>query len=359
MTFQPLSLNNTYFEWLTTTNQIITNLNLNQNTAPLAYNTANVAFANGNTNFVVVQSAFGSANSGWLQANTARTHANAAFDQANTAFDQANTAFDQANTATAAAAPGFDQANTARTHANAAFGSANSGWLQANTARTHANAAFDQANTANNLTVANTGVVVGSRNILNFIPGANAKITFTDDGAGNRVNVSIDTTVTDSIPLGTVVDFAGTSAPSKWLFGFGQNVSRSTYAALFAILGTTYGAGDGSTTFGLPDFRGRVIAGKDDMGGTSANRITNQSGGLDGDVLGTTGGAETHTLTIAQMPSHDHTQATTGFTAGGGPHDVGGVNFAGNRVTGLTGGGGAHNNIQPTIILNKIIYAGV
>ena len=103
------------------------------------------------------------------------------------------------------------------------------------------------------------------------------------------------------VPIGSVVDFAGDPAPNGWLLCFGQAISRTTYSALFAVLGMTYGAGDGSTTFNLPDLRGRVVAGQDDMGGSSANRLTNQSGGLNGDTLGATGGAETHTLTTAQM----------------------------------------------------------
>ena len=95
------------------------------------------------------------------------------------------------------------------------------------------------------------------------------------------------------LPAGTVVPFAGTAEPNGYLFCYGQAVSRTGYAALFAALGTTYGSGDGTTTFNLPDLRGRVIAGQDDMGGSSANRLTNQTGGLDGDTLGATGGAET------------------------------------------------------------------
>lgn len=173
------------------------------------------------------------------------------------------------------------------------------------------------------------------------------------------------------LPSGAVMPYAGATEPSGWLFCYGQNVSRTTYAALFAVLGTTYGSGDGSTTFALPDLRGRVVAGQDDMGGTSASRLTNQSGGLDGDVLGATGGAETHTLTIAQMPLHGHpvrinlaTGASSDSTGGFMLETTSDFNYpsytgtpgstAGNQIGG-EGGGGAHNNVQPTIILNYII----
>jgi microcystin-dependent protein len=76
-------------------------------------------------------------------------------------------------------------------------------------------------------------------------------------------------------PAGSLMPYAGASAPSGWLLCFGQEINRSTYAALFAVLGTTYGAGDGSTTFAVPDLRGRVIAGQDDMGGSAASRLVN------------------------------------------------------------------------------------
>lgn len=154
------------------------------------------------------------------------------------------------------------------------------------------------------------------------------------------------------MPPGMVMPYAGTTEPTGWLFCYGQAVSRTTYAALFAVIGTTYGVGDGSTTFTLPDLRGRVVAGQDDMGGSSANRLTNQSGGLNGDTLGATGGAETHTLTTAEMPAHTHTHFSWNApgTAGAGN----GGNF-GTEATGSAGGGAAHNNVQPTIILNYLI----
>jgi hypothetical protein len=77
--------------------------------------------------------------------------------------------------------------------------------------------------------------------------------------------------VTGTIPVGTITDFAGAAAPTAWLFCYGQNVSRTTYADLFALIGTTYGSGDGITTFGLPDLRGTITPGKDDMGGVAAS----------------------------------------------------------------------------------------
>lgn len=151
------------------------------------------------------------------------------------------------------------------------------------------------------------------------------------------------------VPPGTVIADAGATAPAGWLHCYGQAVSRTTYSAIFARLSTTYGVGDGSSTFNLPDLRGRVVAGQDDMGGSSANRLTDQSGGLDGDTLGDTGGAETHTLTTAQTPTDLMTFGQNfGIEGGGNIHAVG-------DQGGNTGGGGAHNNVQPTIILNYAI----
>ena len=138
---------------------------------------------------------------------------------------------------------------------------------------------------------------------------------------------------------------------------YGQAISRSTYADLFSAISTTYGTGDGSSTFNVPDLRGRVIAGQDDMGGSSANRLTDQTGGLNGDTLGDTGGSETHTLSTAQMPAHTHTVAAQQQVSGdstnrGGSGQLG---AAATITTSSTGSGSAHNNVQPTIILNYII----
>jgi len=162
------------------------------------------------------------------------------------------------------------------------------------------------------------------------------------------------------VPSGVTLPFAGSSAPVGWLLCYGQSVSRATYADLFAVLGTTHGAGDGTTTFTLPDLRGRVPGGKDNMGGTAASRLTTGGSGVDGATLGANGGAETHTLSISQMPSHDHTGNgyTDRNTSGAGTDQVLIKNRTANALSpavNATGGGTAHNNTQPTIVLNYII----
>jgi microcystin-dependent protein len=175
-----------------------------------------------------------------------------------------------------------------------------------------------------------------------------------------------------TIPVGAIIPYGGDSAPSGYLLCYGQAVSRTTYADLFTVTGTTYGSGDGSTTFNVPDLRGRVIAGQDDMGGASANRLTGQSGGVNGDILGAAGGAETHTLIISEMPAHTHLNGHPEFfsaTTFYGTDDTGLSNepsvaaesanqTSDSPITSTTGGGGAHNNVQPTFILNYIIHFG-
>ncbi len=163
---------------------------------------------------------------------------------------------------------------------------------------------------------------------------------------------SAKTTGLNTVPAGAVMPYAGASAPTGWILCYGQAVSRSTYADLFTAISTTYGVGDGSTTFNLPDLRGRVAAGKDDMGGASANRLTNQSGGLNGDTLGATGGSETHQLTEAELPSF--TQRDPAVTVNPAFGDSAPSAVAANSNT-TVGSDTPHNNVQPTLILNYII----
>jgi microcystin-dependent protein len=174
-----------------------------------------------------------------------------------------------------------------------------------------------------------------------------------------------------AVPVGVVNPFAGATAPSGWLLCFGQAVSRTAYPVLFTTLSTTYGSGDGSTTFNIPDMRGRAVAGKDDMGGTAASRLTSTVLTAS-NTLGATGGTQTHTMTSAEMPSHTHIQNahahSTNIAGGSGSPAsyyyasqwgalntiVSSTETATNQST---GGGGAHLNTQPTIVLNYIIKA--
>lgn len=157
-------------------------------------------------------------------------------------------------------------------------------------------------------------------------------------------------------PAGCVLPYAGATAPTGWLLCFGQAVSRTTYAALFAAIGTAYGTGDGSTTFNVPDLRGRVPGGKDDMGGSAAGRLTTAGSGVNGASLGAAGGAETHTLTSAQIPAHTH--PLTNAAGAGGNYATGGAGYGyptASNTSANTGGGSAHNNTQPTLVTNYII----
>lgn len=117
-------------------------------------------------------------------------------------------------------------------------------------------------------------------------------------------------TVGLAAPVGSIIDFAGATAPSGWLLCTGQDVSRTTYSALFVVIGTVYGTGDGSTTFNLPDLRGRASFGKDNMGGSAANRVTAGISGISGVTLGAGGGSQatqlhSHTATVTD-PGHNH-----------------------------------------------------
>lgn len=183
-----------------------------------------------------------------------------------------------------------------------------------------------------------------------------------------------------SIPLAAGIEYwAGTAPNSSFAFAYGQAISRTTYSTLFSLLGTTYGVGDGSTTFNLPDKRGRVSAGVDNMGGSAASRLTSASSMGTG-ALGQTGGAETHTLVTANLPPYTPSGSVStsvsgtipfqGFLGGsqlitaamhGG--DNTGVGTLAISATGSSTFSGAAqggtstpvNGIQPTIVCNYII----
>lgn len=166
-----------------------------------------------------------------------------------------------------------------------------------------------------------------------------------------------------AVPSGVIAPFAGSAAPSGWILCFGQAVSRTTYAALFSAISTVFGAGDGSTTFNLPDLRGRAAFGADAMGGTAANRLgSGATGGITGTAaLGATGGEQSHVLSVAELANHTHAPGSGGssFVVNGGsgvqPAAGSGWGYAGS--TAGAGSDGAHNNTPPALVLNYIIKA--
>ncbi|MGN7977446.1 DUF859 family phage minor structural protein [Microbacterium sp. 22195] len=166
-------------------------------------------------------------------------------------------------------------------------------------------------------------------------------------------------------PVGILVAFAGATAPSGWLLCDGSAVSRTTYATLFAVIGTAYGAGNGSSTFNVPDLRGRIPVGRD-------------STQTEFDALGETGGEKTHKLTPSEMPTHNHAAPSGYFyveSPNGSMRRAATINNAGSngedgvwrqRIaesggspmgTANSGGDGVHNNLQPYVVTNHIIKA--
>lgn len=271
------------------------------------------------------------------------------------------------------------------------------------------NTVFDALNELYDTAV--TGVVPDDSITLAKLSGLTAGSIYIMDGSGDPAELTVGSdgqflTVSSGLPAwtgapasptGSVTDFAGSTAPSGWLLCDGSAVSRATYSALFSTIGTTYGSGDGSTTFNVPDLRGRILAGLDNMGGSSADRITDSqadtlggtdgsetgTGSVSGSVSGTTGAT---TLTESQIPSHTHVQQAEGSTSnidtaavsGGGAFSsvtgITGTNSVGGTqiTTESTGGGASHDhtfsasisatftgdtgaNVQPTLFMNKII----
>ncbi len=190
--------------------------------------------------------------------------------------------------------------------------------------------------------------------------------------SGSASAVAVPTGAND--PVGTYIEGAWTSAPNGYLLADGSAVSRTTYSALFAVIGTTYGAGNGSTTFNLPDTRGRVTV--------------QQSADVEFNSMGELGGEKTHILSIAEMPSHTHIQnphnhsqnphshgvtinretntetggnssRLTGTSSGSGQGLATATTTATNNATTATnqnaGGGSAHNNLQPYIVVTRAI----
>jgi microcystin-dependent protein len=234
----------------------------------------------------------------------------------------------------------------------------------------------------------NLGVAVNGAKVLDVgTAGLGVTGTLSATGAISQNGFAL-------LPVGLgPLPWSRTSAPAGWVLANGEPLLRASYPALWAVAeaeialsNALYTNGNGTTTFTVVDMCGRIPAGADNIGGiTRKNRLTSTTITADATAYGAVGGAETHTLTEAQLAVHDHGVTDAGHVHEAGPsnryvgstsgnHTAGGVgspngaeamstfNTASN-TTGIAiqnaGSGSAHNNVQPTIITNYIIFAGV
>ena len=168
---------------------------------------------------------------------------------------------------------------------------------------------------------------------------------YRDETTGNYLPINIK--ALDSMPIGSIIQFAGSDIPTGWLVCNGDAVEITDYPDLYDVIGTTYGGGN--TNFRLPDLRGRVPVGLDP---------TDQLETFD--TLGNSGGERTHTLTISEMPSHTHRVPyidSISPQGGGSDPSYGLVKSSWQQDSGSKGGDEPHNNLQPYLVVNFIIKA--
>lgn len=246
-------------------------------------------------------------------------------------------------------------------------------------------------------------------------------VSIADDNLNNAVSDESKWSPYSTEPVGSMKPYVGPTAPRGWVLGSGRTIgsgasgaterANADTLALYTLLWDNYAntilviqdSSGSPTTRGanaaadfaankrmpLPDLRGRVPAGKDNMGGSAASRLTSTTVTPDGNTLGASGGAQTHTLSTTEIPSHNHTQDShnhsqnshthsipdTGGTMSngslgnifwrglattqpGGAYNINSTTATNNATTATnqaTGGGGAHNNVQPTWVVNYII----
>lgn len=179
----------------------------------------------------------------------------------------------------------------------------------------------------------------------NFIVTGEGNV-FIDYGTERIEIISSGGSITgDTLPIGSITAYGKETAPANWLICDGSAVSRTSYADLFAVIGTKYGEGDGSTTFNLPNLKGKVPVGLD-------------SSDTDFNTIGKTGGEKTHQLTINEMPSHNH-PGIFRYTNQTGIYSRLYLGSDGTKLNneGKAGGDQPHNNLQPYEVNNFIIKA--
>lgn len=180
----------------------------------------------------------------------------------------------------------------------------------------------------------------------------NGSVYWSFDQAANWTLIFEGSAPPTSFPIGSISAFAGAigDIPANWLPCDGDEISRSTYANLFAIIGETYGVGDGLTTFNLPNLRGRVP-----QGANYAQLPNGTNGTYTTRARGVSVGEENHTLLLAELPSHTHTshsQTNANHNAAGGATDFG---TGTNANSGTNGTDTPHNNMQPFVVDYYII----
>jgi microcystin-dependent protein len=249
----------------------------------------------------------------------------------------------------------------------------------------------------------NTGISTPSADKLDLKAGGQVALEVASDkstamkgdaSVAGDFDVTGGITGTGSVPIGGGIIWFSDTLPgdANWAWANGQAISRTTYASAFAFFGTKYGAGNGTTTFNLPDLRDNVPVGKSTMGGTTAaGRITAGVTGGTANVLGNQIGEDQHKLVTAELPAHKHTLtdpghshdlnarhtngvevdptgnflatlnlgSTGGYTATATPLAKLNAGAIGNSTTGITmanaGTDAEHNNVQPSLVCNWVI----
>jgi microcystin-dependent protein len=235
----------------------------------------------------------------------------------------------------------------------------------------------DETVVARTIAISGNGLNVSNANGV----AGNPTISLNIGTASNQIAAGDHTHANLIIPPGTIMPYAGNSAPSGYFLCNGAAVSRTSYAALFSAIGINYGTGNGTTTFNIPNLQGRVPVGY-------------KSSEVEYNSIGKTGGEKTHILSLAEMPNHSHTvDPPTVYTSYDGLHAhsytdyyMGPIRsddaddrtvssdkrYEANKTTANSGehrhsinipsfssysagSGNAHNNLQPYLIMNYII----